>query len=221
MVHLKIQTIRDDAAELYKNHGHYHAGDAGLDLYVVEDQTIKAGESTMIKLGIRAACFLTDDTASKNPSGTDAPVFTKNVSWLIMPRSSICKTPLRLSNSVGLIDAGYRGEIMAAVDNIKTIDYTVKRGDRIVQAVSFTGESMAFSVVDELCETTRGSGGFGSTNVRTAEAAGTIAGEVDDAAPTKKARLSVDVDLTSGLPTAKTVDTEAPAVPVESSACST
>ncbi|SVA76917.1 uncharacterized protein METZ01_LOCUS129771, partial [marine metagenome] len=45
-----------------------------------------------------------------------------------MPRSSIAKTPLRLCNSIGLIDGGYRGEIMAVVDNIKKESYTVEPG---------------------------------------------------------------------------------------------
>jgi len=80
-----------------------------------------------------------------------------------MPRSSIAKTPLRLSNSIGLIDSGYRGEIMAAVDNIKTEDYTVEPGQRLFQLVAMDGASIHFELVDELSETTRGSGGFGST----------------------------------------------------------
>jgi dUTP pyrophosphatase len=80
-----------------------------------------------------------------------------------MPRSSIAKTPLRLSNSIGLIDGGYRGEIMAAVDNIKTEDYTVEPGQRLFQLVAMDGAPIHFELVDALSETTRGEGGFGST----------------------------------------------------------
>ena len=80
-----------------------------------------------------------------------------------MPRSSIVKTPLRLCNSIGLIDAGYRGEIMAVVDNIKSELYTVEKGQRLFQLVAMDGSPINFQLVDELTETTRGEDGFGST----------------------------------------------------------
>jgi len=82
-----------------------------------------------------------------------------------MPRSSIYKTPLRQANSIGLIDGGYRGEVMMALDHIKTGtgNCEVKRADRLCQAVSFTGEGITFEVVSELDSTSRGEGGFGST----------------------------------------------------------
>ena len=80
-----------------------------------------------------------------------------------MPRSSISKTPIRLCNSIGLIDAGYRGEIMAAVDNIKQEDYTINSGQRLFQIVAMDGSPLSFELVDELSSTSRGAGGFGST----------------------------------------------------------
>ena len=80
-----------------------------------------------------------------------------------MPRSSIAKTPLRLCNSIGLIDGGYRGEIMAAVDNIKDEDYKIEKGQRLFQLVAMDGSPVKFELVDKLTDTTRGEGGFGST----------------------------------------------------------
>ena len=80
-----------------------------------------------------------------------------------MPRSSISKTPLRQCNSIGLIDAGYRGEIMAAVDNIKDKPFTLETGQRLFQLVAMDGSPIHFELVDELTETDRGEGGFGST----------------------------------------------------------
>jgi len=144
---LLLQPICEEAAELYREHGQYHHGDSGLDLFAVRDETIPAGETRFVKLGIKAS----------------ACVGAESVSWLLMPRSSISKTPLRLCNSVGLIDAGYRGEVMVAVDNVKTVDHHLKRGDRIVQAVAFSGQPLSVQVVDSLDKTTRGEGGFGST----------------------------------------------------------
>ncbi|MBT88567.1 MAG: deoxyuridine 5'-triphosphate nucleotidohydrolase [Candidatus Marinimicrobia bacterium] len=143
-MNLKIKPFNTVVKELYDNHGHFHDGDAGIDLFVINEQTIKAGESTFIHLQI----------ACEN---------TENKPYLVMPRSSIAKTPLRLSNSIGLIDGGYRGEIMAAVDNIKTEDYTVEPGQRLFQLVAMDGSPIHFELVDDLSDTTRGSGGFGST----------------------------------------------------------
>jgi len=133
---------------LYKGHGQFHAGDSGLDLFCVRDEIIPAGESVLVKLGIKASAW--------NDAGN-------NISWLLMPRSSISKTTLRLSNSVGLIDAGYRGEVMAAVDNVKNMDHHLKKGDRIVQAVAFGGAAVHIELVNALDTTSRGEGGFGST----------------------------------------------------------
>jgi len=144
---LLIQPLCDEASNLYKEHGQYHKGDSGLDLFVVRDETIPAGETRFIKLGIKVAAW-------EN---------SKNLSWLLMPRSSISKTPLRLCNSVGLIDAGYRGEVMAAFDNVTSSDFDVKRGDRLVQAVGFSGRPLSCMAVKDLDSTSRGEGGFGST----------------------------------------------------------
>ena len=141
---LKIKPFNEKVREQYINHGHHHPGDAGLDLFIVERVTIKAGETTALHLGI--AC---------EPVGGRA--------YFLMPRSSVSKTPLRQANSVGLIDGGYRGEIMAVVDNIKDEDYTVEPGDRLFQIVAMDGSSIDFELVDALSETSRGTGGFGST----------------------------------------------------------
>ena len=143
-MHIKIRPFNAEVKAIYENHGHFHDGDAGLDLFVINEQTIGSGESTLIHLEI--AC----ETAEGSP-------------YLLMPRSSIAKTPLRLSNSIGLIDGGYRGEIMAAVDNIKDKPYTVESGQRLFQLVAMDGSPIHFELVEGLSDTTRGEGGFGST----------------------------------------------------------
>ena len=143
-MHLKIKTLSASAQKLYENHGHFHEGDAGLDLFIINQLTIQPGETVLIKSNI--ACENTDGKP-----------------YLLMPRSSISKTPLRQCNSVGLIDAGYRGEIMAAVDNIKKTPFTINPGQRFFQLVSMDGGPISFEIVPELSETARGQGGFGST----------------------------------------------------------
>ena len=85
---------------------------------------------------------------------------------LILPRSSIGKkTGLRLSNSVGVIDSTYRGEIGVMYDNISDSEYTIHAGDRIAQMLVIPTYSFATNVVAALNETERGEGGFGSTGV--------------------------------------------------------
>lgn len=127
--------------------------DSGVDLFVPESMTIQPNETTKIKLGIVVA--------AKSYLGVPAPS-------LVLPRSSISKTPLRLANSIGLIDAGYRGEILAAVDNHGK-EYTVEKHERLFQICSH--DFMPFTkivLVDRLEDLPappddRGSGGFGST----------------------------------------------------------
>ena len=83
---------------------------------------------------------------------------------LLFPRSSIYKTKMTLTNCVGVIDSGYRGEIMMKfkmTDN-RTM-YSV--GDRIGQLVIMPYPEVEFEEVEELSETSRGSGGYGSTGV--------------------------------------------------------
>tara|TARA_B100000959_G_C14686145_1_gene502719 strand:+ start:96 stop:533 length:438 start_codon:yes stop_codon:yes gene_type:complete len=141
---ISIKTLNPKALNFYQKHGHFHNGDAGLDLYVLENQTFKPNETNLIKLGI--SCEPEDGKA-----------------YYLIPRSSISKTPLRMSNSIGLIDGGYRGEIMASCDNIKEYEYEVKEGQRLFQIVASDSSPISYKLKKELTETTRGSGGFGST----------------------------------------------------------
>ncbi len=141
---LSIKALNKDAEFMYTNHDHFHDGDAGLDLYVLEDMIFNPNETKLIKFGI--CCEPADGKA-----------------YYLLPRSSISKTPLRMSNSIGLIDGGYRGEIMAACDNVKEYRYNVSKGDRLFQLVAADSSSIEFKIVSSLTDTTRGSGGFGST----------------------------------------------------------
>ncbi|UCH09927.1 MAG: dUTP diphosphatase [Fidelibacterota bacterium] len=141
---LFIKPLNETARQFYDDHGHYHEGDAGLDLFVVEEMTFAGGETKPLHLGIQ--CEPEDGRA-----------------YLLIPRSSISKTPLRMANSIGLIDGGYRGELIAVCDNIKAAPYSVHRGDRLFQLVALDGSPVSYEMRDELSDTTRGGGGFGST----------------------------------------------------------
>jgi dUTPase len=98
------------------------------------------------------------------------------VGYYLYPRSSIVKTPFRMANSVGIIDAGYRGEIMAVVDNIDAanndisacLERYMQPMSRVFQICAPSLEPFFVRIVEHECElgvTERGSGGFGSTGV--------------------------------------------------------
>lgn len=100
---------------------------------------------------------------AKIPLGVAMEVPTDHV-LLIMPRSSIgFKTPLRMANSVGVIDSDYRGEISALYENQDVGDFHIAAGDRIAQGCIVPVPTVEFEEVNTLSETKRGTGGFGST----------------------------------------------------------
>lgn len=82
---------------------------------------------------------------------------------LVFPRSSICKTDLLLTNSVGVIDSGYRGEIMAKFAYVHMHNKKYEIGDRIAQLIIMPYPTIEFEEVDKLSETERGEGGYGSS----------------------------------------------------------
>ena len=148
---LLIKTENPVLTTVYNNHQHYNPGDSGLDLFCPETITINPGETVKINLQIKCEA-LSDDRQ-------------RNVSYYLYPRSSIIKTPLRLSNSVGIIDAGYRGDIIAYVDNIKNKSYTISQGDRLFQICAGNLEPIEFQLINDLSNTQRGTSGFGSTGL--------------------------------------------------------
>lgn len=124
-------------------------GDAGLDLTAV---AIKENYDALID----------EITGIKVMFGLSIEIHEGYVG-LIFPRSSIKATGLRLSNSVGVIDSGYRGELQAYFD-IK--DYSLKYyspGERCAQLIIIPYPQIEFEEVDELTDTERGEGGYGST----------------------------------------------------------
>tara|TARA_B110000858_G_scaffold195002_1_gene250505 strand:+ start:742 stop:1275 length:534 start_codon:yes stop_codon:yes gene_type:complete len=129
--------------------------DSGFDLPTPKEKCIKTGTSSKINLGVK--CVMMFNTYENS---TPCPFY-------IYPRSSTgSKTPLRLANSIGIIDAGYRGNLMAVFDNISNVDYTVATHQRLVQVCTSTLEPFMVSIHTDECElnsTDRGSGGFGST----------------------------------------------------------
>lgn len=122
---------------------------AGMDIRANIDHkiTIKPLERVVVKTGLMIAL----------PSGYEAQ---------IRPRSGLAaKKGITVLNSPGTIDADYRGEIGVILINLSTEDFLINDGDRIAQMVVAKYERIDFEQVEVLSETTRGSGGFGSTGV--------------------------------------------------------
>ena len=123
-----------------------HPGDAGLDLHALDGVTIHAGERAVVGTGI----------AVQLPPGH---------AGLVLPRSGLAsRRGLTLANAPGLIDAGYRGEVICSVVNLDREEPVhVRRGDRIAQLVVVRQPETTPFWTEELPGSERGSGGFGST----------------------------------------------------------
>ena len=124
-----------------------HPGDAGMDLFSVEDKVIKPGERTIVGTGLQVEV----------PEGFELQ---------LRPRSGLAiKKGITLVNTPGTVDAGYRGEIGLIMINHSKEDFEIKQGDRIAQAVLTRFETAEMEETQELSDSSRGVSGFGSTGV--------------------------------------------------------
>jgi dUTP pyrophosphatase len=123
-----------------------HLGDAGLDLHAVADLVVEPGARAMVPTGLAVAI----------PDG---------YAGLVLPRSGLAsREGLTLANAPGLIDAGYRGEVICAVVNLdRGAPVRIANGERIAQLVIVALPSIHPAWVDDLPDSSRGEGGFGST----------------------------------------------------------
>lgn len=135
----------DPAASLPR---YAHAGDAALDIAANEEAVLGPGERAVVPTGLAVAI----------PEG---------YAGLVLPRSGLAsKQGLTLANAPGLIDSGYRGEVKIAVVNLDPKDKVeIRRGDRIAQLLIVPHTAVEPVEVDQLPESGRGEGGFGSTGV--------------------------------------------------------
>ncbi|MHB0978593.1 MAG: dUTP diphosphatase [Thermoleophilia bacterium] len=122
-----------------------HPDDAGADLHAAEAVTIPAGERRDVGTGLALAI----------PAG---------LAGFVQARSGLAfRHGIMITNSPGLIDAGYRGELRVSLFNSGSEDFAVAVGDRIAQLVVQRVETPTFAAADSLEDTERGAGGFGST----------------------------------------------------------
>ena len=143
MLRVKIKKLADDA--IIPNYA--HKGDAGMDIYSVEEKVLNPGESALISTGIAIAI----------PYGFEAQV---------RPKSGLAaNNGITVLNTPGTIDCHYRGEVKVIMINLGKTHFKVEKGKKIAQIVFNKVEEADFQEVDELDETARGEGGFGSTGL--------------------------------------------------------
>ena len=142
MTPLKVRRL-DDAATLPTR---AYSGDAGLDLYAAEPASIAPGERTAVRTGI-------------------AVEICPGQAGLVLPRSGLAaRHGIALVNAPGLIDSGYRGEIVVLLLNTdRSVEFTIAPGDRIAQLVLVQVETPEVEEVQELELSARAEGGFGSS----------------------------------------------------------
>lgn len=138
---LKINLIHEDAKMPYRA----NEGDAGLDIFSIEEIIIPSGESAFIRTGIQMEL----------PKGTEAQ---------IRPRSGLAaKHAVTVLNSPGTIDEGYRGELKVILINHGKEDFVVEKSMRIAQMVIAPVLQVKLEQANELTDSERGDGGFGSS----------------------------------------------------------
>lgn len=139
--------------------------DAGFDLFVLQKSITENKHLGQIKIGHGVRCFMMPAPISRR---------TQSEAYFLYPRSSVSKTTYRLANSVGIIDSGYRGEIIGVFDRLLYVaqDSPLPDNyDRLCQICARNLEPFlvevklvdAYTVEDVIGETRRGDGGFGST----------------------------------------------------------
>jgi dUTP pyrophosphatase len=151
-----------------------HFIDSGFDLFVPEQQVCKPGQINKVNTQVKCSAqfYKSQYQNQYQDQEQNKRIFTKtNTGYYMYPRSSISKTPLRLANSVGIIDSGYRGHLMGMFDCLPLVQagesYTIQPFDRLLQICSPDLGPIYVILVDFENElggnTERGTGGFGST----------------------------------------------------------
>ena len=162
---LKLALMDDSLKEEYTKKINIHNrliesnpfADSGFDLLMPEEILLSSSEkhdfkAQILDMGIK--CEMIDSEG-------------KSIAYYIYPRSSISKTPLMLANSVGIIDSGYRGNIKIALRNLMPRNYRIVQHMRLTQICLPSLETFTVKIVhvDDLSDTVRGEGGFGSTGI--------------------------------------------------------
>ena len=150
-IEVKVKQLRQLEGQASFIPAYATSGSAGMDL----------------KASIEEALVIKPGQIVKIPTGIAIQMQSNLVGGFVFPRSGLSsKHGISLINCVGVVDSDYTGEIICPVVNHSDIDFTVNPGDRIAQLVFMPVCNASLVEVEELQETERGSGGFGSTGMK-------------------------------------------------------
>lgn len=152
-LNIKVCSKNPDVLTFYQNFSSHHLGDSGIDLFNFNHVLVRPFEVGTIDFEIQ--CEMIDLETNEY------------CSYYLYPRSSISKTNFQLANSVGIIDAGYRGNIMAKIrcfDSGSPSKLIQLNPGSFFQITSPDLKPIKVQIVESLSSTTRNDGGFGSTN---------------------------------------------------------
>lgn len=159
-----ISGLREWYQEHIRQHNEQVSNDthpnSGFDVCIAHTMVLPPGMATthMAKLGIKAEMSTMDNFHRGHT----------NTAYWLLPRSSLSKTPLMQSNHIGLIDMGYRGEIMVPLRNLSDTSYKIESQIRLFQLChpnAYPIKVIMVENVEDLTSTERGEGGFGSTGL--------------------------------------------------------
>lgn len=166
---LKLK-VPEELRELYNEAANKHNDaiannrffDAGFDLFCPTEEKI-FGSTSKLDQGVKGSMEFFSSEHGVNLPGVPCGYF-------MYPRSSTgSKTPLRLANSIGIIDSGYRGNFIAVFDNCRSDSFKVERLQRLVQIcppnLTYPMKVLIVDDFGDAAETARGAGGFGSTGL--------------------------------------------------------
>ncbi len=149
-LNIKVCSNNENIMNYYKIFNNHYFGDSGIDLLTIENIVVESFKVGTIDYQIQ--CEMIDMENNK---------FT---SYYLVPRSSISKTHFMMANSIGIIDAGYRGNIMAKVRNMNPNNAETVNNNSLFQIISPDMKPIKVNIVNELSSTIRDNSGFGSTN---------------------------------------------------------
>ncbi len=140
---MKIKIKKVNVEAIIPNYA--HEGDAGIDLYSVEDYILEPGQRKLVFTGLKI----------------EVP---RNYEIQIRPKSGLAlKYGITVLNTPGTVDSGYRGEVGVILFNTSNEIYRIKKREKVAQAVIMKVEEAEIEEVNELSDSDRGENGFGST----------------------------------------------------------
>lgn len=149
-LNIKVCSPNPNVREFYEKFSYHHQGDSGIDLYSFNDLCIRPFNVGTIDFEIQCEMIdLTNNTYT---------------SYYLVPRSSISNTDFQLANSIGIIDASYRGNLKAKVRCFNPINASTLPKGSYFQIIAPDMKPIKVCLVESLSDTTRKDGGFGSTN---------------------------------------------------------